>query len=103
MQIETFNPQNKELKKHIESFHILEHSQNEDEISYLTFPSNHSIVRHMQSSIEKTKMTELSYIIDFFDQSHMITTFKSLTGYTPKIFFKNLVTIDQGKIHWIFN
>ena len=275
MQIETFNPQNKELKKHIESFYILEHSQNEDEISYLTFPSNHSIVavvnnaenhitenyiateysnsksletslvckfnlpicfkykgnikeiciyfkplglnaflkkqlanychtyfdpfvpfsdyetemkkilqtenktllvanlekywlskiigfdhpflitaiskieqnpkittlelanefkvsqktlisqfkkhlcktpseykkimrfretvRHMQSSIEKTKLTELSYIIDFFDQSHMITNFKSLTGYTPKIFFKNLVTIDQGKIHWIFN
>lgn len=275
MQIETFNPQNKELKKHIESFYILEHSQNEDEISYLTFPSNHSIVavvnnaenhitenyiateysnsksldtslvcrfnmpicfkykgnikeiciyfkplglnaflkkqlanyshtyfdpfvpfpdyetemkkilqtenktllianlekywlskiigfdhpflinaiskieqnpkittlelanefkvsqktlisqfkkhlcktpseykkimrfretvKHMQSSIEKTKLTELSYIIDFFDQSHMITNFKSLTGYTPKIFFKNLVTIDQGKIHWIFN
>ena len=57
----------------------------------------------MQVSKKKTKLTELSYIIDFFDQSHMISNFKSLTGYSPKIFFKNLRTIENSKIHWIFN
>lgn len=59
-------------------------------------------VKYMQSSIEETKLTELSNIIDFFDQSHMINDFKSLTGYTPKLFFKHLVTVENGKIYWIF-
>lgn len=57
----------------------------------------------MKESSEKTKLTELSYIVDFFDQSHMISDFKSLTGYPPKIFFKNLTTIKDSSTHWIFN
>lgn len=57
----------------------------------------------MQASNKKTQLTELSYIVDFFDQSHMIANFKSLTGLSPKSFFKNLVTINNSSIHWIFN
>jgi len=49
-----------------------------------------------------TKLTELSYISNFFDQSHMINDFKSLTGFTPKIFFKNLSVLGDNKINWIF-
>jgi AraC-like DNA-binding protein len=57
----------------------------------------------MNESNKKTKLTELSYIVDFFDQSHMVSNFKSLTGYTPKTFFKNLTTIENSSIHWIFS
>ncbi len=56
----------------------------------------------MQNSNKETKLTELSYIIDFFDQSHMVANFKSLTGLSPKTFFKNLTTIENSSIHWIF-
>ena len=51
---------------------------------------------------EVTNLTDLSYISDFFDQSHMITNFKSLTGLPPKSFFKNLTTVIDSKIHWLF-
>lgn len=57
----------------------------------------------MQESKKTTKLTELSYIVDFFDQSHMIANFKSLTGYSPKTFFKNLTTVEESNIQWIFN
>jgi len=57
----------------------------------------------MKNSNKETKLTELSYIIEFFDQSHMVSNFKSLTGHSPKTFFKNLTTIETSNIHWIFN
>ena len=57
----------------------------------------------MQHSNKKIKLTELSYITDFFDQSHMVSNFKLLTGLSPKIFFKNLSTVEKSNIHWIFN
>ena len=52
---------------------------------------------------EVTNLTDLSYLSDFFDQSHMITNFKSLTGLPPKTFFKNLTTVKDSKIHWLFH
>jgi len=60
-------------------------------------------IAEMQESNKKPKLTELSYIADFFDQSHMVSNFKSLTGHSPKIFFKNLTTFEKSNIHWIFN
>jgi AraC-like DNA-binding protein len=57
----------------------------------------------MQLSDKTTKLTELSYITSFFDQSHMVSNFKMLTGLSPKKFFKNLSTIEKSNIHWIFN
>lgn len=56
-----------------------------------------------QQSNKNTKLTELSYMIEFFDQSHMVGDFKSLTGLSPKAFFKNLKTIEDSNIHWIFS
>lgn len=67
------------------------------------------IIRFRNALLEKqqanknTKLTELSYIIEFFYQSHMVSDFKSLTGLSPKTFFKNLKTIEHSNIHWIFN
>jgi AraC-like DNA-binding protein len=49
------------------------------------------------------KLTQLALASNFYDQSHMISNFKSLTGFTPKLFFKNLSTTVTGNINWIFN
>lgn len=56
----------------------------------------------IQEQKEPLSMTELSYILNYFDQSHLIREFKSLTGYTPSYFFKNISTIGAGKINWMF-
>jgi len=56
-----------------------------------------------QTSKEGIKLTELGYITDFFDQSHMIANFKALTGLAPKQFFKQLSTADGSNVSWIFN
>jgi AraC-like DNA-binding protein len=47
-------------------------------------------------------LTDITYISRYFDQSHMIKDFKSLTGYTPKEFFKKLSSSHDGKICWIY-
>lgn len=46
---------------------------------------------------EQKNLTELSYENLFYDQSHFIKTFKSLTGLNPKSFFKNVDT-EKGNI-----
>jgi AraC-like DNA-binding protein len=51
---------------------------------------------------EQLSMTELSYILNYFDQSHLIREFKSLTGYTPIQFFKRISPLESGKINWMF-
>ena len=48
------------------------------------------------------RLTDLTYISRYFDQSHMIKDFKVLTGYSPKEFFKKLSSSHDGKITWIF-
>lgn len=55
-----------------------------------------------QHQEEQLSMTELSYILNYFDQSHLIREFKSLTGYTPTQFFKRISPMESGKINWIF-
>ena len=60
-------------------------------------------IEEMKRCNEELKLTTLSYIANFFDQSHMIANFKSLTGHSPKEFFKQLSTQNKSNIHWIFN
>jgi len=55
-----------------------------------------------QNSLEGNRLTDLAYISNFFDQSHMVASFKSLTGFAPKSFFQNLSTSDGNNIKWIF-
>ena len=59
-------------------------------------------IAKMKGSNEKTSLTELSHLIDFFDQSHMIDNFKSLTKRTPRTFFESLTTMGNSNVHWIF-
>lgn len=45
-------------------------------------------------------LTSLSYDMLFYDQSHLIKDFKSLTGLTPKKFFKNISSQDEETKKW---
>lgn len=47
-------------------------------------------------------LTTLCYDMLFYDQSHLIKDFKSLTGLSPKKFFKNLTSNENGEINWLF-
>lgn len=52
------------------------------------------VVRFQNAIFEKTKnpglnLTELAYKCGYFDQAHMINDFKTLSGYTPKHYFKD--------------
>ncbi len=49
------------------------------------------------------QLIDVTYIVEYFDQSHMAKDFKSLTGYTPKIFFSKLQQIEGSQINWIFS
>ncbi len=48
------------------------------------------------------RLTRLSVLANYFDQSHMIRDFKELTGHTPKSFFKNISRFGDGQISWLF-
>lgn len=54
----------------------------------------------LMQSVDKKTLTELSYDHLFYDQSHLIKDFKSLTGFTPKKFFDKVYT--EGKVKWLF-
>jgi AraC-like DNA-binding protein len=58
-------------------------------------------ITEKQNSFEGNRLTDLAYISNFFDQSHMVASFKSLTGFAPKSFFQNLSTSNTN-INWIF-
>ena len=49
-----------------------------------------------------SNLTSLSCDMFFYDQSHLIKDFKSLTGLSPKKFFKNLTSHENGEINWLF-
>ncbi len=59
----------------------------------------------LKNNITKTtkdNLTTLSYDSLFYDQSHLIKDFKSLTGLTPKNFFKNISSQENGEVSWLF-
>lgn len=47
-------------------------------------------------------LTELTYILNYFDQSHLVKEFKELTGFSPKTFFKQISPLENGTIQWMF-
>lgn len=56
---------------------------------------------HMKKN-SKDNLTSLSYDLLFYDQSHLIKDFKSLTGLTPKKFFNTISSQENGEINWLF-
>jgi AraC-like DNA-binding protein len=54
----------------------------------------------LKSTIES--LTDISNLVNYFDQSHMIKDFKALTHHSPKNFFSKITPLASGKINWIF-
>ncbi|MNK00018.1 DNA-binding transcriptional regulator ChbR [compost metagenome] len=50
----------------------------------------------------KNNLTDIAYGVDYFDQSHMIREFKSLTGLSPKVFFEKTTALEKKQLHWLF-
>lgn len=59
-------------------------------------------LKSQMNSKNKNNLTSLSYDMLFYDQSHLIKDFKSLTGLTPKNFFKNISSQENGEVNWLF-
>lgn len=56
----------------------------------------HSVKRAIES------LTDISNLVNYFDQSHMIKDFKALTNHSPKSFFSKITPLAEGKINWKF-
>lgn len=59
-------------------------------------------VNKYSSSDAKNNLTDIAYGVDYFDQSHMIREFKSVTGLSPKVFFEKTTALEKKQIHWLF-
>jgi AraC-like DNA-binding protein len=57
--------------------------------------------RYRQKTTDES-LTDISHGVEYFDQSHMIKDFKSLTKYPPKTFFSKISTFEDGYINWLF-
>lgn len=70
------------------------------------FKKIHRFREALKTKIDKKKsdenLTALSNDLLFYDQSHLIKDFKSLTGMTPKAFFKNISPQENGEINWLY-
>jgi AraC-like DNA-binding protein len=69
------------------------------------FKKVHRFREALKIQINKTSNTNftfLSYDMLFYDQSHLIKDFKSLTGLTPKTFFKNITSQENGEVNWLY-
>lgn len=59
-------------------------------------------VNKYASNIAKNNLTDIAYSVDYFDQSHMTREFKSVTGFSPKVFFEKTTALEKKQIHWLF-
>jgi AraC-like DNA-binding protein len=63
---------------------------------------NRVLEEYLKSENKSLSATDVESFIHYFDQAHMIKDFKSMTGYTPKVFFKRLNSSNPD-LNWIFN
>ena len=54
------------------------------------------------SDKSKNSLTDISYSVNYFDQSHMTREFRSVTGLSPKAFFEKTSKLEKKQIHWLF-
>lgn len=59
-------------------------------------------MRRHRLKISEESLADISCGADYFDQSHMIKDFKSLTNYAPKTFFSKISALEDGQINWLF-
>ncbi len=61
-----------------------------------------ALQNRVQNLKAQKSLTGLTYESLFYDQSHLIKDFHSLTGMTPKQFFKGNKAFKNGNINWYF-
>ena len=60
-----------------------------------------ALSKRIDSLKEEKNLTVVGYEALFYDQSHMVKAFKSLTGFTPKQFFEG-IELKNGAGNWFF-
>ena len=69
---------------------------------YLKIVRFRNAIKEFTSDSSTESLSDLTYLTNYFDQSHMIKDFISLTGYTPKQFFNKITQLENGQINWLF-
>lgn len=59
-------------------------------------------MKRYRLKISEENLSDISYDATYFDQSHMIKDFKTLTNLSPKNFFSQISTLEDGQINWLF-
>jgi len=67
---------------------------------YLKMIKFRKAVKVYQESLKSMNLSDLTYQVNYNDQSEFIHHFKSLTGFSPKSFFQNLNTISNQGTYW---
>lgn len=71
-------------------------------IQFIKIERFRNAIKMFTKNVSKEQLTDIAYLAEYFDQSHMVKDFKSLTGYSPKLFFSKLHQIENNQINWIF-
>lgn len=69
---------------------------------YIRIVRFRNAIKQFTSDSSRENLSNLTYLTDYFDQSHMIKDFVSLTGFTPKKFFNKITQFEDGQINWLF-
>ena len=60
-------------------------------------------IENYKTKTRDENLVDVAYLTAYFDQSHMIKDFISLTGYSPKTFFSKISHLENGQINWLFS
>ena len=61
-----------------------------------------SMKQHRRRNIQRENLTVISHAAEYFDQSHMVKDFRSLTNFSPRTFFSKISQFEEGQINWLF-
>lgn len=61
-----------------------------------------ALIRSIEMKQKGENLTALSYDTFFYDQSHLIKDFKSLTGLTPKKFLEAISFQEEAMVNWLY-
>ncbi len=72
-------------------------------IDYLKIIRFRKAIESYHGSSANTSLTQLAHGNNYYDQSELIHHFRQLTGFRPKLFFKNLTRISEHGTYWTFD
>lgn len=60
------------------------------------------VLKEYLSVNPEVRLTNITYNLNYFDQSHMIKDFKTMTNFSPRRFFSKITKLEDGQIIWLF-